>query len=129
MGLWWTTMEGEQAGLEAHLSMRSISSDALDALLGCWGPILLHARSAFAVLHYAYKWATDIRDQGRATWNVFVWDELLTLVVWCPMLFTDLRAEVVPELACTDASRSRSATGASAGHVAICRHSRGVFVD
>ncbi|CAE7832501.1 SUF4 [Symbiodinium sp. CCMP2592] len=80
------------------------SKSLLQCILGCWVFVTMFRRPAMSLLGQVYH---DLR--GREDDEVFrlsmeAKQELLQLIVWAPLMFSNLRAEPVEALFCTDAS-------------------------
>lgn len=76
----------------------------LQCILGCWVFVTMFRRPTMSLLGQVYH---DLR--GREDNEVFklsmeAKQELLQLVIWAPMMFSNLRAEPIEALFCTDAS-------------------------
>ena len=76
----------------------------LQCILGCWVFVTMFRRPAMSLLGQVYH---DL--QGREDSEVFrlsmeAKQELLQLIIWAPMMFSNLRAEPIEALFCTDAS-------------------------
>ena len=89
--------------------MDYIDYRTLAALVGSWGPILMHQRAAFCLLEAVHAFAEELKAAPRTARALppQVHDELLLLVLVAPLLWTDVRAPTSDLLYLTDASLER----------------------
>ncbi len=101
------------SALSVRIARAGVASPALLArVLGLWTDVLLYRREAFSVIDAIYDFTADPDDSRAHLLPGPVRTELLLLAALAPLLETDLRAEVSPELFVSDASPS--GTGAVA---------------
>ena len=78
--------------------------EILETFIGCWVYILLFRRPFMCLLQQCYHEGRHLKRNEVFTMSSRCKTELLLLVVFAPMIFTDLRASPLPLLFATDAS-------------------------
>ncbi|CAE7560174.1 SUF4 [Symbiodinium sp. CCMP2592] len=80
------------------------SKSLLQCILGCWVFVTMFRRPAMSLLGQVYHDFRGREDDEVFRLSMEAKQELLQLIVWAPLMFSNLRAEPVEALFCTDAS-------------------------
>ena len=76
----------------------------LQSILGCWVFVLLFRRPFFSLLSEVFHDGEDAKEHEIFTLSTGTRQELMLLVLWSPFASTNLRAQPLERLFCTDAS-------------------------
>lgn len=85
------------------------NATVLHRLIGSWIHPLSFRRPLMCCFERVFGWITDARPLKVAPLPGFVADELILVAVLSPLAFTDLGADIAPEVFLTDASCSHGA--------------------
>jgi hypothetical protein len=86
------------------LMIPRVSRKVLEMVTGAWGPLLLDARAAYAVLDDVFRYTASLKYDRWYVLPSAVRDELLSVVILGPMLAFNMRCTVNPEVLVMDAS-------------------------
>eukprot|EP00971_Amphidinium_carterae_P347781 6489968-Amphidinium_carterae.1 len=81
-----------------------ITRALLEELVGVWSAFLLHRRQYFSLLSAVYHEGEDVPRDQLFRMSPACSEELLSLCVLAPLIYSDLRAQYLPKLFATDAS-------------------------
>ena len=76
----------------------------LQCILGCWVFVTMFRRPAMSLLGQVYHELQGKGDDETFRFSMESKQDLLQLIIWAPMMFSNLRTEPVEALFCTDAS-------------------------
>ena len=114
--------------LQALLLPR-VSRKVLEKLQGAWNDCMMDRRVCAAASDEIHKY-TNQQYNATYRWRPAIVDELLTAVIWGPLMFANLRAEESTIIYATDASLpqagccSAEAPAAFARELEVRRHTR-----
>eukprot|EP00971_Amphidinium_carterae_P196483 3899147-Amphidinium_carterae.1 len=86
------------------LSLRVISRAILEELVGIWSSFLLHRRQFFSLLSAVYCEGSQFERESMFRMSASCCEELLSLVLLCPLIFSDIRAQFESKVYTSDAS-------------------------